>query len=87
LARRSPAAGFANLVSMLGALLLFNGFFMTLLGLLTEFGVLAPELAKWEEIHITPHQSDMLGLAVLGSGVVLFLIGSLLRRGSAGRSA
>lgn len=87
LAQRSGIGGFANLVTMLGALVLFNGFFMTLLGALTEFNVLNPEMVKWEEIHVSAHQADMLGLAVLASGAVLFGIGTMLRKSSAGKAA
>jgi len=80
LATRSTAEGFANLVTMLGALALFNGFFMTLLGYLTEFGVVSPEMAKWHEIGVTPEGADALGLQVLGVGFVLFIIGRLITR-------
>jgi hypothetical protein len=87
LARRSNMSGFANLVTILGALVVFNGFFMTLLGALTEFNVLNPAMVKWEEIHVSAHQADMVGLAVLASGAVLFGIGMLLRKGSAPKAA
>ena len=87
LARRSNMSGFANLVTILGALVVFNGFFMTLLGALTEFNVLNPAMVKWEEIHVSAHQADMVGLAVLASGAALFGIGMLLRKGSAPKAA
>ncbi len=87
LARRSTMSGFANLVTILGALVVFNGFFMTLLGALTEFNVLNPAMVKWEEIHVSAHQADMVGLGVLASGAVLFGIGMLLRKGSAPKAA
>ncbi len=30
---------------------------------------------KWHEIHVTPHQADMVGLGVLATGLVLFFLG------------
>jgi len=69
-----------NFVTMLGALLLFNGFFMTVLGYMTEFGITTEALTKWHEIHVTPHQADTVGLAVLGVGAVLFVAGRVLAR-------
>ena len=35
---------------MAGYMLVFNGFCITLLGLLTEWGVTTEELAKWHEL-------------------------------------
>ena len=52
-----------NFVTVLGALLLFNGFFMTVLGVMTELGITTEALTKWHEIHVTPHEADMVGLA------------------------
>jgi APA family basic amino acid/polyamine antiporter len=69
-----------NFVTMLGALLLFNGFFMTVLGYMTELGITTEALTKWHEIHVTPHQADTVGLAVLGVGAVLFFAGRVLAK-------
>jgi APA family basic amino acid/polyamine antiporter len=69
-----------NFVTLLGALGLFNGFFMTVLGYMTEFGVTTEALTKWHEIHVTPEQADSVGLGVLAVGAVLFLAGRLLAR-------
>ena len=82
-ASRPPAEGFGNFVTMLGALTLFNGFFMTLLGYLTEFGIISPDMAKWHEIGVTPDRSDTLGLQVLAVGAVLFVIGRVIARSGA----
>ena len=65
---------------MLGALLLFNGFFMTVLGFMTELGITTEATTKWHEIHVTPHQADTVGLAVLGVGAVLFFAGRVLAK-------
>jgi APA family basic amino acid/polyamine antiporter len=77
---RSAVEGFGNFVTMLGALALFNGFFMTLLGYLTEFGIVSGEMAKWHEIGVTAEQSDRLGLTVLAVGLAVFIIGRLIAR-------
>jgi len=69
-----------NFVTLLGALGLFNGLFMTVLGYMTEFGITTEALTKWHEIHVTPEQADSVGLGVLAVGAVLFLVGRLLAR-------
>ena len=74
-----------NAVTMLGALGLFNGFFMTVLGYMTELGITTEATTKWHEIHVTPHQADTVGLMVLGAGLLLFFAGRGLAR--AGRAA
>jgi len=71
---------FGDFVTMLGALTLFNGFFMTLLGYLTEFGITTEVTAKWHEIGVTPDSSDTLGLMVLAAGVVLYVIGRAISK-------
>jgi APA family basic amino acid/polyamine antiporter len=80
LATRSAAEGFGNLVTMLGALALFNGFFVTILAYMTEFGVTTETTAKWHEIGVTPEGADTVGLQVLVVGVVLFVLGRLVAR-------
>ncbi len=80
LATRSAAEGFGNLVTMLGALALFNGFFVTVLAYMTEFGVTTETTAKWHEIGVTPESADIVGLQVLVVGVVLFVLGRLVAR-------
>ncbi len=74
-AAQSGLLKLGNLVTMSGALVLFNGFFMTILGYMTEFGITNEATAKWHEIKVTPDQADTLGLAVLAAGVVTFLVG------------
>jgi uncharacterized membrane protein len=82
---RTGGQGFANFVTISGALILFNGFFMTVLGYMTEFGITSEATAKWHEIHVTPEQADAVGLAVLGAGVVLLLAGLALRKATGER--
>jgi APA family basic amino acid/polyamine antiporter len=79
-AAQTTAERRGNFVTMLGALLLFNGFFMTVLGTMTELGITTDALTKWHEIHVTPHEADTVGLAILGVGAVLFGVGRALAR-------
>ena len=72
---------------LLGALLIFNGFFMAILGFMTLFGMTSETLIKWHEIGITPEQSDRLGLIIFGIGIATAIVGRLVakagRRGTA----
>jgi APA family basic amino acid/polyamine antiporter len=77
---RTFAQSLANFVTVSGALGLFNGFFMTVLGFMTEFGVTSEATAKWHEIHVTAEQADTVGLAVLGLGLAVLLLGLALRK-------
>ena len=79
-AARTPLENIGNFVTVAGALLLFNGLFMTILGFMTVLGITTEELAKWHEIGVTPEQSDQVGLLVLGVGVAVFVIGRLLAK-------
>ena len=79
-AAQSGAVRTGNFVTVLGALLLFNGFFMTVLGVMTEIGITTEALTKWHEIHVTPHEADMVGLAVLATGAVVFVLGRMVAR-------
>jgi APA family basic amino acid/polyamine antiporter len=76
-----------NFVTLLGALLLFNGFFMALLGFMTEVGITTEATTKWHEIHVTPHQSDMVGLGVLAAGALTFFAGRALAKAGRTRTA
>ena len=77
---------------MVGYMLLFNGFCITLLGLLTVWGVTTEELAKWHELdavltrwiglHINPEIADAFGLKILVAGVVAAAVGYDLARSS-----
>jgi basic amino acid/polyamine antiporter, APA family len=84
--RRTPMQSFANFVLVFGALGLFNGVCMFLLGLLTEIGVTTETTAKWSELadltgwDITAENSDTFGLQVLGVGLAVFVIGWVLAK-------
>ena len=72
-------------------MLLFNGFAITLLGLLTEWGVTTETLAKWHELdallsrvgmHISPEIADAFGFRILVLGAIVLAAGLILGRAS-----
>ena len=84
----------ANFLKMLGYMLLFNGFCITLLAYLTEWGVTNETLAKWSELdvllqyvgmHINPEIADAFGLKIILAGVVITAAGFVLGRSSSKR--
>jgi hypothetical protein len=91
-AARSSVENIANFLKMAGYMLVFNGFCITLLGLMTEWGVTTEELAKWHELdavlskwfglHINPEIADAFGLKILAVGLVAVVIGFVLARSS-----
>jgi amino acid transporter len=91
---RTSGEAFANFLKISGYMLLFNGFCITLLGLLTEWGVTKEELAKWHELdavlsrigmHINPEIADAFGLRILIIGAVVAVLGIVMARSSAKR--
>jgi hypothetical protein len=94
-ARRTMAEAFANFMLVLGSLVTFNGFAIAVLGFLTTWGVTSEEQAKWSELdvilskvglHISAEIADRFGLVILGVGIVLLVVGLLLRK-STGKPA
>jgi APA family basic amino acid/polyamine antiporter len=90
-ARRTMAEAFANFMLVLGSLVSFNGFAIALLGFLTTWGVTSEEQAKWSELdviiskaglHVSAEIADRFGLVILGVGIVLLVVGILLRKSS-----
>ena len=90
-AARGATENLANFLKIAGYMLLFNGFCITLLALLTEWGVTKEELAKWHELdsvlsnvglHINPEIADAFGLKILIAGAVLVAIGLVVARSS-----
>jgi APA family basic amino acid/polyamine antiporter len=90
--RRTVSESFANLVTVLGALVTFNGFAIALLGFLTTWGVTSEELAKWGELdgvlsriglHVSAEIADRFGLTILAIGIVLLVVGMVLRKSTA----
>jgi APA family basic amino acid/polyamine antiporter len=93
-AARSGTENLANFLKMAGYMLLFNGFCITLLALLTEWGVTKEELAKWHELdavlsriglHISPEIADAFGLKILIAGAVVLAAGLIVARSSKSR--
>jgi APA family basic amino acid/polyamine antiporter len=93
-AARSGAENLANFLKMLGYMLLFNGFCITLLAYLTIWNVTNETLAKWSELdavlshiggHVNPEIADALGWKILLAGAVVALAGYLLGRSSGKR--
>jgi APA family basic amino acid/polyamine antiporter len=93
-ARRSGGEALGNLLTISGYMLLFNGFCVLLLGLLTQWGVTTEELAKWHELdalisrvgmHINPDIADAFGIRILVIGAIVLAAGLVVRRSSRGR--
>jgi APA family basic amino acid/polyamine antiporter len=88
--RRTPLQAVANFVLVFGALGLFNGACMFLLGLLTELGATTETTAKWAElgtlttrlvgVGVTADTADTFGLQVLGIGAAVFAAGWVLAK-------
>jgi APA family basic amino acid/polyamine antiporter len=84
--RRTPLQTIANFVLVFGALGLFNGVCMFLLGLMTEVGLTNETLAKWSELadltglNVTAETADTFGLQVLGVGIAVFVLGWVLSK-------
>lgn len=88
-AARSGAEAFANFLKVAGCLVFFNGAAITLLALLTEWGVTTAALARWNELdalirrvgmRVTPEIADRFGLTILAIGVAVAVAGWLLGR-------
>jgi APA family basic amino acid/polyamine antiporter len=93
-AARTGSEQAANFLKMLGFMLLFNGFCITLLAVLTQTGVTNETLAKWSELdwvlqhigmHINPEIADAFGLKILLAGAVVTALGYVLGRSSGKR--
>jgi APA family basic amino acid/polyamine antiporter len=88
-ARRTSTENLGNFLTIAGYMLLFNGFSILLLGLLTGWGITTEELAKWHELdalisriglHINPEIADAFGLKILIGGAVLTGVGLVLSK-------
>ena len=83
-AARTGTENLANFLKMLGFMLLFNGFCITLLAYLTILNVTNESLAKWGELdavlayvgmHVNPEIADAFGLKILLVGAVVTIVG------------
>jgi basic amino acid/polyamine antiporter, APA family len=88
-AARTGGETFANFLKIAGYLLLFNGGAITLLALLTEWGVTTEALARWSELdalisrvgmRVTPEIADRFGLTIMSIGAAVTVVGWLLGR-------
>jgi len=86
---RSTGQRLGDFITMLGALVLFNAFFITILGFMTVFGIMSETSAKWHELDellrniglsVTAESADRFGLQMLGLGAGVFIIGRLIAR-------
>ena len=93
-AARTGTDNLANFLKMLGFMLLFNGFCITLLAYLTILNVTNESLAKWGELdavlayvgmHVNPEIADAFGLKILLVGAVVTIVGYVLGRSSSQR--
>jgi basic amino acid/polyamine antiporter, APA family len=93
-AARSGTENLANFLKMLGYMLLFNGFCITLLAYLTILNVTNETLAKWGELdgvlsyvgmHVNPEIADAFGWKILAAGAVVTVIGHVVGRTTARR--
>jgi APA family basic amino acid/polyamine antiporter len=84
-AARTNVEGLGNFLKIAGYFVLFNGFSIILLGLMTQWGWMKEELARWHELaniglHLTAAAAPGFGLKVMATGVVAFAFGTLLSR-------
>jgi basic amino acid/polyamine antiporter, APA family len=93
-AARTGTENLANFLKMLGFMLLFNGFCITLLAYLTILNVTNESLAKWGELdavlahvgmHVNPEIADAFGLKILLVGAVVTIVGYVLGHSSSKR--
>ena len=74
-AKKSSAEKTADFLTTWGGLGVFNGFWITLVGLMTVLGVNGEATAKWHEVHVTPEQATIAGVVVLVVSGVLVAMG------------
>jgi APA family basic amino acid/polyamine antiporter len=95
-AARSAGEGFGNTLKITGYLLFFNGAAITVLALLTEWGITNEMLARWSEldaltsrvgIRVTPEIADRFGLNIIALGAVIVGVGVMIARVSRGTPA
>ena len=86
-ARRTPLQSLANLITILGLLLIFNAACITVLGYMTEFGVTTETLAKWSElsqlgVDVSAEDANAFGLRFLLVAVSVWVVGFGLTKAS-----
>jgi APA family basic amino acid/polyamine antiporter len=74
-AKKSSAERSGDFLTMWGGLGLFNGVWITLVGLMTVLGINGEATAKWHEVHLSPEQAVVCGVVVLVISGALFMMG------------
>ncbi len=74
-AKKSSAERTGDVLTTWGGLGVFNGFWITLVGLMSVLGVNGEATAKWHEVHVTPEQATITGVVVLVVSGVLVAMG------------
>lgn len=62
-------------LTMWGGLVLFNAFWIAIVGAMSVFGVTSEAIAKWHEVHVSAEQAFYGGLGLTVAGAVLFAMG------------
>ncbi|MEO8500131.1 MAG: amino acid permease [Vicinamibacteria bacterium] len=74
-AKKTSAERRSDFLTMWGGLGLFNGLWITLVGLMTVLGISSEATAKWHEIAVTSGQAATAGAVVLVLSGVMFMMG------------
>jgi basic amino acid/polyamine antiporter, APA family len=82
-AKKSSGERMGDFLTVWGGLGLFNGFWITLVGLMTVLGINGEATAKWHEVHVTPEQAAIGGFVVLVVSTVLVFVGRSKRTATA----
>ena len=74
-AKKSSGERMGDFLTVWGGLGLFNGVWITLVGLMTVLKINSEATAKWHEVHVTPEQAAIGGFVVLVVSAVLVFVG------------
>jgi APA family basic amino acid/polyamine antiporter len=74
-AKKTSAERTADALTMWGGLGIFNGFWITIVGLMTVIGINKEATAKWHEVPVTAEQAAVFGVVLLVVSGVLFAMG------------
>ena len=74
-AKKTSADRTSDFFTMWGGLGLFNGMWITLVGLMTFLGINGEATAKWHEVHVTSGQAAAGGAVILALSAVIFMMG------------
>lgn len=88
---RTPMRYLAELMSVAGVLLIVSAAWVTILGVLTEFGMTSESAAQWSELtamgfQVTADQPAAFGARCLVVAAAVWVVGFGLTRASGGRA-